>query len=407
MLTNKKVLVGISGSIAAYKIPMLIRLLIKKGNEVRVVATDNALKFVSEVSLQTVSNYPVYNDMFCRFNEKATEHISLAQWADIIILAPASANIIGKYACAIADDALSTTLLAFTKKVYLCPAMNENMYNNAGVKHNIKVLQERGVEIIEANEGELACGTSGKGRMAEVEEIVEQIEYKEEKQEDLQGKTITITAGGSREKIDKVRFISNASSGKMGYYLAREALERGAKVNLISSVVSKEVEHILQQYINNKNSGLNLVQTISANDMFEEVKKYMPCSNVFICSAAVADYTPEVVYDRKLKKQEQELTIKLKPTQDILKYLGENKQNNQILIGFALETDNEKENAKKKLIEKHLDFIVLNSLNDQGAGFNYDTNKISIIDKENTVSFPLKTKKEVAKDIIDKLLTLL
>lgn len=404
MINGKKVVVGISGGIAAYKVPMLVRLLIKKDCEVRVVATDNALKFVSEVTLQTLSSYPVYNDMFSRFQEKTTNHISLAQWGEIFIVAPATANIIGKYANAIADDALSTTLLAFNKKVFLCPAMNNNMYENIGVQENIDKLKKRGVEIIDSEQGDLACGTVGKGRMAEVEHIVKYIEdfFEENKEinkknKDFSGQVITITAGATRENIDKVRFISNASSGKMGYELAKELLRRGAKVNLVCGVVSQTIE---------ENDCLNLVKVVSAQEMFDATVGLYSKSDACICSAAVADYTPEVTYPNKLKKQEAELTIKLKPTKDILAYLGKNKKK-QILVGFALETDNEIENAKKKLKDKNLDFIVLNSLNDKGAGFDCNTNKVTLIDKNNMIALPLKTKEEVAKDIIDKLLTLM
>lgn len=396
MLNGKKVLVGISGGISAYKTPMLVRLLIKKDCDVRVVATDNALHFVSELTLQTLSSYPVYNDMFCRFTEKTTEHISLSDWADIVIVAPATANIIGKYANGIADDALSTTLLAFNKQVFFCPAMNCNMYNNFAVQDNISTLKRRGVQIIDSEQGELACGVVGKGRMAEVETIVEEIENYYKTNDDFINRTITITAGPTRESIDKVRFISNASSGKMGYEIAKELLRRGAKVNLISGVTNEKIE---------ENNNLRLINVVNAQQMYEKTIEMFEKSDVGICCAAVADYTPIVQYDRKLKKQEQSLIIELKPTKDILLELGKKKKKNQVLVGFALETDNEIDNAKNKLQKKNLDFIVLNSLNDKGAGFECQTNKVTLIDNEGNVEpLPLKDKIDVAKDIVNKLL---
>lgn len=396
MLDGKKVLVGISGGIAAYKVPLLVRLLVKKGCEVKVIVTDNALEFVTEMTLQTLSSHKIYHNMFTGYNnEESTEHISLANWADMMIVAPATANIIGKYANGIADDALSTTLLAFNKTVFLSPAMNSNMYSHIAVQTNLQKLKTFGVELIDAKEGFLACGVNGKGRMAEPEEIVEYVENYFSKQKDFIGKTFTVTAGPTREQIDRVRFISNNSSGKMGYAIAKELLNRGAEVFLVSGPTSETI---------NETSDLHLIKIESAEQMYDKTIECFEKSDVAICSAAVADYTPKQKFDTKLKKQEGDMFIELSATKDILKSLGEKKEH-RILVGFALETDNEIENAKKKLINKNLDFIVLNSLKDEGAGFEVSTNKVTLIDKDNITPLPLKSKTEVAKDIVDKVLT--
>lgn len=395
-MIGKRILLGVSGGIAAYKIPMLVRLLTKEGNEVKIVASNSALNFVSELTLQTLSKHRVYTDMFLPYEENTTEHISLSEWADVFIVAPATANIIGKYANGIADDALSTVLLAFEKKVFFAPAMNTAMYNNPAVRNNLNILLNRGIEIIEGEEGELACGSVGKGRMAEIEQIYKHINNYFTEKEDLKGKTFLVTAGPTVEQIDSVRYISNNSSGKMGYAIAEEVLQRGGKVNLISGPVSVKIE---------ENNNLNLIKVKSAQQMYEASMQEFKNSDVAICSAAVADYTPKQVFSGKMKKKEQFLTIELEPTKDILKTLGQNK-GEKIVVGFALESSNEIENAKKKLSSKNLDFIVLNSLNDKGAGFEYATNKVTLIDKDTITPLPLKTKKEVAKDIINKIVTL-
>lgn len=395
-MIGKRILLGVSGGIAAYKIPMLVRLLTKEGNEVKIVASNSALNFVSELTLQTLSKHRVYTDMFLPYEENTTEHISLSEWADVFIVAPATANIIGKYANGIADDALSTVLLAFEKKVFFAPAMNTAMYNNPAVRNNLNILLNRGIEIIEGEEGKLACGSVGKGRMAEIEQIYKHINNYFTEKEDLKGKTFLVTAGPTVEQIDSVRYISNNSSGKMGYAIAEEILQRGGKVNLISGPVSVKIE---------ENNNLNLINVKSAQQMYEASMQEFKNSDVAICSAAVADYTPKQVFSGKMKKKEQSLTIELEPTKDILKTLGQNKEE-KIVVGFALESSNEIENAKKKLSSKNLDFIVLNSLNDKGAGFEYATNKVTLIDKDTITPLPLKTKKEVAKDIINKIVTL-
>lgn len=430
------ILIGISGGIAAYKIPMLIRLFKQKGHKVKVTVTANALEFVTRMTLQTLSGENVYMDMFSVYNEKSTEHISLVDWADVYIVAPATANIIAKAANGIADDCVSTTLLAFNKQIFFCPAMNKNMYYNAFVQKNIKALEESGVIIIDSEAGFLACGAQGKGRMAEVEDIAARIEdyfskhckdfrsqennqieekinqidcdnnqsdcgdsqfdYSNNKflEQDFLSKRVLITAGPTREKIDAVRFISNNSSGKMGYALAKEFCQRGARVHMISGPVGKDVVF--------EDANLQITKVDSAQQMYLQANDLCEQADIIVCSAAVADYTPVEEIATKIKKKQQEMVLHLKPTQDILLSLGKKKQKNQILVGFALETDNEITNAKTKLQKKNLDLIVLNSLNDKGAGFEVDTNKVTLIDRRgNMNSLPLKSKKEVAKDIVD------
>ncbi|MBR1625670.1 MAG: bifunctional phosphopantothenoylcysteine decarboxylase/phosphopantothenate--cysteine ligase CoaBC [Bacteroidales bacterium] len=399
-IDKKKILIGISGGIAAYKVPLLIRLLIKKGAEVKVVATSNALEFVTPLTLQTLCGNKVYKDMFGEWEESTTEHIALADWGDCMIVAPASADVIGKYANGIADNALTTTLSAFNKPVFLCPAMNSTMYFNKAVQRNLNLLRQDGVRIIDSEEGFLACGTSGKGRMEEPEIIVQRVEeffsYNQTDSDnnlDFSAKKVTITAGPTRERIDDVRFISNNSSGRMGIALAEEFTSRGVYVDLVLGPVSIQIP-------NNKN--LNVINVESASEMYAETLQSAKDSSVVVCAAAVADYTPREKYDGKMKKKEDNLHLDLVPTKDILKELGIRKSASQILVGFALETDNELENAKLKLKKKNLDFIVLNSLKDKGAGFEVSTNKVTIIDKSNKVrEFPLKDKREVAKDIVN------
>ncbi len=395
-MTGKNVLLGISGGIAAYKIPMLVRLFVKEGYKVRVVITNNALQFVSELTLQTLSDNRVYKEMFSPVAESiTTEHISLSEWADVFVVAPATANIIGKYANAIADDTLSTCLLAFNKKVFFAPAMNTNMYNNAGVQENLQTLKLRGVQIIEPVKGELACGSVGQGRMSEIEDIFFAVDSYFEQKQDLQGKTFLVTAGPTVEQIDSVRYISNNSTGRMGYAIAEEILSRGGKVNLVSGPVNIDIS---------SNKNLTLFKVTSAKDMYEFALRCFQSSDVAICSAAVADYTPMEQHKGKIKKKAKCLTVNLEQTKDILKILGQNKKN-KIVVGFALETDNEIENARQKLHAKNADLIVLNSLNDEGAGFNHTTNKVTFIDRNGITSLPLKSKREVAKDILDKILT--
>lgn len=397
MLNGRKILIGISGGIAAYKIPLLIRELIKRDCEVRTITTPNALEFLTLTTLKTLSQNDVYYQMFNSNKEYTTEHISLTDWADIFILAPATANIIGKMANGLGDCTLSTSLLAFNKDIFIAPAMNTKMYNNPIVQENLKKLESLGIHIISPTSGNLACGYDGDGRMEEPYKIVERIDLYLSRSKELSGKTIVVTAGGTREQIDAVRYIGNNSSGKMGYSIAEELAKRGANIILISG----------KTHLKTKHPNIKLINIVSAKEMYDQTTKYFPQSDIAILSAAVSDFTPENKAENKIKKTGNNLIITLTPTQDILARLGEIKKDNQILIGFALETDNEKENAIKKLKNKNLDFIILNSLKDKGAGFETPTNKITIIDKNlNTQEYKLKTKEEVAIDIVNKIIRL-
>lgn len=388
------VVIAISGGIAAYKIPFLIRLFRKAGHRVKVVVTKNALNFVTEATLQTLSDNLVYSDMFAG-NKDMTEHISIADWADYYIVAPATANIIGKYANAIADDCISTTLLAFDKDVFLAPAMNTKMYANKGVQNNLQILASRGVNIISPNCGELACGTNGDGRMAEPEEIFAFVNNHITKSKILAGKTICVTAGPTYEQIDPVRFIGNNSSGKMGFAIAESLAAKGASVKLIAGPT----------HLNTKNCNIERIDVKSAEQMYNATVKEFEQADVAILSAAVADYTPKNVFSQKVKKADNVLNIELQPTKDILAQLGRMKTDKQTLVGFALETNDEENNAKQKLSKKNLDFIVLNSLNDKNACFGFDTNKVTIIDSNgNMTKTDLKSKSEIAEDVVSKLI---
>ena len=388
------VVIAISGGIAAYKIPFLIRLFRKAGHRVKVVVTKNALNFVTEATLQTLSDNLVYSDMFAG-NKDMTEHISIADWADYYIVAPATANIIGKYANAIADDCISTTLLAFDKDVFLAPAMNTKMYANKGVQNNLQILASRGVNIISPNCGELACGANGDGRMAEPEEIFAFVNNHIAKSKILAGKTICVTAGPTYEQIDPVRFIGNNSSGKMGLAIAESLAAKGALVKLIAGPT----------HLNTKNCNIERIDVKSAEQMYNATVKEFEQADAAILSAAVADYTPKNVFSQKVKKADNVLNIELQPTKDILAQLGRMKTDKQTLVGFALETNDEENNAKQKLSKKNLDFIVLNSLNDKNACFGFDTNKVTIIDSNgNMTKTDLKSKSEIAEDVVSKLI---
>lgn len=388
------VVIAISGGIAAYKIPFLIRLFKKAGHEVKVVVTKNALNFVTEATLQTLSDNLVYSDMFAG-NKDMTEHISLADWADYYIVAPATANIIGKYANAIADDCISTTLLAFDKDVFLAPAMNTKMYANKGVQNNLQILASRGVNIISPNCGELACGANGDGRMAEPEEIFAFVNNHISNSKTLIGKTICVTAGPTYEQIDPVRFIGNNSSGKMGFAIAESLATKGASVKLIAGPT----------HLNTKNCNIERIDVKSAEQMYNATVKEFEKADAAILSAAVADYTPKNVFSQKVKKADNVLNIELQPTKDILAQLGRMKTDKQTLVGFALETNDEENNAKQKLSKKNLDFIVLNSLNDKNACFGFDTNKVTIIDSNGKmIKTDLKSKSEIAEDVVSKLI---
>ncbi len=396
MLNGKKILVGISGGIAAYKTISLIRLLIKNGSEVKVVCTANAFEFVTRLTLESVSQNKVYAETFSNINDYSTEHISHTDWADIFIVAPATANIIGKFANGIADDALSTTLLAFNKSIYLAPSMNCKMWENFSVQRNINYLVNNSINIIEPEAGYLACGYEGKGRMAEPEEILKKIISDTHAQKPLNNVEVLITAGPTYEAIDPVRYIGNHSSGLMGYCLAEQFAEKGATVTLISGPTHLDV----------KNNNIKLIRVQSADEMNKACIEHFSHSHIAVMAAAVADYKPEVQHTEKIKKKSAVLNIKLVPTPDILAHLGAVKKKHQILIGFALETNNELLNAAEKLKKKNLDFIVLNSLKDKGAGFGTSSNKIKIIDNKGVTDYKLKPKMEVAEDIVKKTIQL-
>lgn len=396
MLEGKKIILGISGGIAAYKAAILIRLFKKAGAEVKVVVTANALEFITRVTLESLSENKLYDKVFGEQNDYTTEHVALTDWGDAFVVAPATANIIGKLASGIADDALSTSLLAFNKKVFIVPAMNCKMWDHFAVQKNVDYLISNGIHIIEPTEGFLACGYEGRGRMEEPERIFDVVkESFHSRQSTLAGKKVLLTAGPTHEAIDPVRYIGNRSSGKMGYALAEELAERGAKVHLVSGPVNLTAVH----------QNITLTKVISAKEMLEACKNHFDDCDAAIMAAAVADYQPEVFVKKKIKKDAsaENLQLNLVQTPDILAYLGKQKEH-RILVGFALETDSEQENAIRKLKSKNLDFIVLNSLSDQGAGFEHNTNKITIINNKQEVSrYHLKEKKEVAADIADAL----
>lgn len=396
MLNGKKIIIGISGGIAAYKSAILIRLFKKAGAEIRVVTSANALEFITRVTLESLSENKVYDQVFGDQNDYTTEHVSLTDWGDAFVLAPATANIIGKLAGGIADDALSTSLLAFDKQLIVAPAMNCKMYDHFAVQKNINFLKQNGVHIIEPAEGYLACGYEGRGRMQEPETIFRYVESLfDNPKKTLSGKNILISAGPTQEAIDPVRYIGNRSSGKMGYALAEELAFRGAHVNLVSGPVSITTNH----------PGVNIVKVVNAEQMYNESIKLFANSDAAMMAAAVADFRPEHISTQKIKKSNNPkyIEVKLVPTKDILATMAAQKKH-QVLVGFALETENETANAKKKLNDKNLDFIVLNSLNDSGAGFGHDTNKITIINnKQEVFRYPLKNKKAVASDIADML----
>ena len=399
-LQGKHILVGISGGIAAYKIPELIRSLIKEGAEVRVVVTPNALEFVTELTLQTLSGSRVYSNVFAAINEHSTEHISLPDWADMMVVAPTTANVIGKMAAGIADDALTTTLCscAARKPIIIVPAMNDKMWENPATQQAIRTLQSwPNITVLEPEEGFLACGTSGKGRMPEIPIIQEAIESAFTPKT-MRGQHVLITAGPTQERIDPVRYISNYSTGKMGIALAYACARRGAKVTL---VIGPTHETILD------NEAIQRIDVQSAQEMYEACMHTWQEANMAILCAAVADFTPTQVAPQKIKKQagQTSATIELRTTPDIARTLGANKKEGQTLIGFALETDHEEENALKKLQSKGLDAIVLNSLRDAGAGFGVDTNRVTILQPDKApLSLPLQRKAEIAALIIDSLI---
>ena len=393
-LKSKKIILGVSGGIAAYKTAQIVRLLVKKGAEVKVIMTPLAKEFITPLTLATLSKNPILVDFFDPTNGDWNSHVKLGLWADAYLIAPATANTMAKMANGVADNLLLTTYLSARCPVFFAPTMDLDMYTHPTTQLNISKLQSFGNLMIEPGVGELASGLDGKGRMAEPEEIVAILEDYFCSQNDLEGRKIMITAGPTYEKIDPVRFIGNYSSGKMGFALADECARRGAEVTLISGPVDLHTE----------SASIHRINVESAKEMYDAAIEAFEFSDSAILCAAVADFSPELVSNEKIKRGEDDFVIRLKPTQDIASELGKRKRKDQILVGFALETTNELENAKSKLARKNLDFIVLNSLQESGAGFRHDTNKIAILEKSGeTTSFELKTKKEVAQDIVDKL----
>ncbi|HHW41492.1 MAG TPA: bifunctional phosphopantothenoylcysteine decarboxylase/phosphopantothenate--cysteine ligase CoaBC [Syntrophomonadaceae bacterium] len=393
---KKSIVLGITGSIAAYKAAELTSMLVKKGYEVYVIMTQAATKFVTPLTLQTLSQHPVYVEMFDSPQSWEIGHISLAQRADVVLVAPATANFIAKLAAGLADDLLSATLLATRAPVIIAPAMNVGMYENPIFQKSMQFLKEQGYFFVEPDEGRLACGTTGKGRLAELDKIVSALEEIFSAKHELSGKHVLVTAGPTREPIDPVRFLSNYSSGKMGYAIAQEARERGARVTLVSGPCHLEPP-----------AGVDLIPVETAQEMFDAVIKHFDTADVVIKAAAVADFRPRQRAAEKIKKDEAVMTLELERTPDILQHLGDNKRD-QVLVGFAAETENIVENARAKLKRKNLDLLVANDLTEEGAGFGVDTNVATLFFPDGTtVKLPKMTKRELARAIIDQVIKLL
>lgn len=392
MLTGKTVLLGVSSSIAAYKMCNVARMLTKLGAEVHVSMTANATNFVHPLTFETLTQNKCLIDTFDRNFQYSVEHIAIAKKADVVLIAPATANIIGKIANGIADDMLTTTVMACTCKKIIAPAMNHNMYHNPIVQENIEKLRRFGYEIIEPVRGMLANRDTGDGKLPDEETLVEYIIREIAFEKDLQGKKILVTAGATRERIDPVRFISNRSTGKMGYAIARAGMLRGAEVTVVSAHTDV-----------NPPMFVNIINVETAEEMFSAVKKNMSSSDVIVKAAAVADYTPVTVSDSKIKKSDSDMSIPLKRTVDILKYIGENRRSNQVICGFSMETDNVIENSQKKLVAKNCDMICANSLRKAGAGFGTDTNIITMITKNGTEEIELMSKFDAANIILTRL----
>lgn len=390
MLKGKTVLLGVTGGIAAYKIANLASALVKLHADVNVIMTQNATNFINPITFESLTGNKCIVDTFDRNFKFKVEHIALAELADVFMVAPASANVIGKIANGIADDMLTTTFMACKKKKILAPAMNTNMYENPIVQDNIRKLKSYGMEIIEPATGYLACGTTGSGKLPDEKILLEYILREVAYEKDLSGKTVLVTAGPTREAIDPVRFISNHSTGKMGYAIARSASLRGARVILVSGPVSIEPPLFAE-----------LVPVVSAEDMYNAVMKYKDEADIIIKSAAVADYTPVTASSEKIKKQSGDMCIELRRTKDILKELGQSRRENQFICGFAMETENLIENAVKKLESKNVDMIVANSLKTEGAGFGTDTNVVTLITKDGKTELPLMSKTDVAMKILN------
>lgn len=392
MFKGKTVVLGVSSSIAAYKAASIASALVKKGCDIHVIMTQNATKFISPITFEELTKHKCLVDTFDRNFEYNIAHIALAQKADVFIIAPATANVIGKIANGIADDMLTTTIMAAKCPKIIAPAMNTNMYDNPIVQDNLKKLENYGYTVISPADGRLACGAVGKGKLPDESVILDYIERALADKQDFSGKKVLVTAGATRESIDPVRYITNHSSGKMGYAIAKAAMLRGADVTLISGVTSLSPVPFVKT-----------VDVVSAQDMFEAVTEFADESDIIIKSAAVADFRPAKVNENKIKKAEGSLVIDLEKTNDILKHIGQNKRANQIICGFSMETDNMIENSKQKLERKNLDMIVCNNLKDEGAGFQCDTNKVTIITRNNIEPLALMSKSEVADEILNRI----
>ena len=394
-MKGKKIIVGISGSIAAYKIPMLVRLLLKKGAEVKIVMTPSAATFVSPLVLSTLTKHPVLIELSS--NETWANHVALGRWADLMLIAPASCNTIAKMANGICDNLLLAVYLSATCPVMVAPAMDEDMWNHASLQNNLLQLKSYQNIVLDTEHGELASGLIGFGRMLEIEKLVTEIDSFFNAKQRLKNKKALVTAGPTYENLDPVRYIGNYSTGKMGIAIAETLANEGCEVVLVLGPTSLTTPH----------ANIKTIQVRSAEEMLNACTTHFAETDIAVMSAAVADYTPTTLSTSKIKKKDEEFTIQLKKTTDILKQLGSIKSKNQVLIGFALENKNEKSYALKKLEEKNADAIVLNSLNDEGAGFAYDTNKITIFEKNGIeTNYELKSKPEVAKDIVEKIIKL-
>ncbi len=407
-LTGKHIVIGIGSGIAAYKIPELIRLLRKRGAEVKVTTTRHALEFVTDLTLQTLSGHKVYSDVFAAINDHSTEHISLPDWADAMIVAPATHDVICKYAAGIADDALTTTLAAMRKPVVIAPAMNDKMYAGEALQQALVTLAAReNIDVLDCADGFLACGTNGRGRMQEPEALLEAVEAALTAKDWL-GRHVLVTAGATREAIDPVRYISNHSTGKMGIALAQALLHHGADVTLVMGATTEHYTPVIYHPAMQGVGRLTRIDVVSAREMYEATTDAWLGADTAILAAAVADMTPATVADHKMKKG-QDLTgsIALVETQDIARTLGETKREKQTLVGFALETDNEQQNAQKKLLSKNLDYIVMNTLREAGAGFGTDTNSVTVYkrsavsDQQSAVRLPLASKRQIAEQILE------
>ena len=394
-LERKTVLLGVTGSIAAYKIAYLASALMKRHADVHVLMTKNATNFINPITFETLTGNKCLVDTFDRNFQFQVEHVSIAKKADVVMIAPASANVIGKLAHGIADDMLTTTIMACKCKKFISPAMNTNMFENPVVQDNLKILEHYGYEVIAPASGYLACGDTGAGKMPEPETLLAYIERETACEKDLKGKKILVTAGPTQESIDPVRYITNHSSGKMGYAIAKAAMLRGADVTLVSGRTAIEPPMFV-----------NLVPVVTAKDMYEAVTSVSDEQDIIIKAAAVADYRPAKVSDEKVKKSDGQMSIELERTDDILKYLGEHKREGQFLCGFSMETQNVIGNSRAKLTKKNLDMVAANNVKVEGAGFQGDTNVLTLITQDEEVSLPLMSKEDAALKILDKILLL-